>query len=293
MTLCDYDATLTGAAPMRASPIMPASRRTLMAALVAWCVAVSLATPAAAAASAAATPPAAADLGTRHASAASSANLTNLFTELDARLPTGYYRGPSLVTTPNGTLLAFVLGALHRHDGSPTIVYVRRSLDSGSTWSAAAPVLLDPSNRTHFTGAAVVDAATHTVHYLFQEDVAGEKNCTTGCVQRIVSSRDDGLSWSQPALAKLAPGQPANATWGKALGSGIALRRGPHAGRLLVAVRHDCGCPDLKASLVVYSDTNGATWQGGAGMMLLPQFGGGWTECEVAELHNGTASSSS
>jgi hypothetical protein len=57
------------------------------------------------------------------------ANLTDLFTELDARLPTGYYRGPSLVTTPNGTLLAFVLGALHRHDGSPTIVCpLRRTL---------------------------------------------------------------------------------------------------------------------------------------------------------------------
>ena len=41
-----------------------------------------------------------------HVAAAS--NLTILFTELDARLPTGYYRGPSLVTTPNGTLLAFV-----------------------------------------------------------------------------------------------------------------------------------------------------------------------------------------
>ena len=270
---------------------MPASRHSL-AALVPWCVAVSLATPAAAAAaSAVAMPPA--HLATVTATgAASSANLTDLFTELDARLPTGYYRGPSLVTTPNGTLLAFVLGALHQHDGSPTIVYVRRSLDSGSTWSAAAPVLLDPSNRTHFTGAAVVDAATHTVHYLFQADVAGEKNCTTGCVQRIVSSRDDGLSWSQPALAKLAPEQPANATWGKALGSGIALTRGPHVGRLLVAVRHDCGCPDLKASLVVFSDNNGATWQGGAQMMLLPQFGGGWTECEVAELHNGKVPSS-
>ena len=44
-----------------------------------------------------------------------------LFTELDARLPTGYYRGPSLVTTGKGTLLAFVLGAIHEACG----VYVR------------------------------------------------------------------------------------------------------------------------------------------------------------------------
>lgn len=149
-------------------------------------------------------------------------------------------------------------------------------------------MLLDPTNRTHFTGAAVVDPATHTVYYVFQEDAAGVKDCRAGCVQRIISSRDDGITWSEPTLARVHPDQAANATWGKALGSGIALTRGTHAGRLLVALRHDCGCGDLKASLVVYSDDNGATWRGGAQMMLLPQFGGGWTECEVAELHNGS-----
>ena len=31
--------------------------------------------------------------------------LVDLFTELDARLQTGYYRGPGVVTTPAGTLL--------------------------------------------------------------------------------------------------------------------------------------------------------------------------------------------
>jgi sialidase-1 len=86
----------------------------------------------------------------------------------------------------------------------------------------------------------------------------------------------------------LSPDQPANATGGKALGSGIALTRGAHAGRLMVALRHDCGCGDLSASLVVYSDDHGLSWRGGAQMMLLPQFGGGWTECEVAELRNGS-----
>ena len=165
---------------------------------------------------------------------------------------------------------------------------MRRSVDDGLTWSTATPVLLDPTNRTHFTGAAVVDPRTHTVHYVFQEDVAGAKDCTVGCAQRIVSSHDDGISWSTPTLVSVHPDQPSNATWGKALGSGIALTRGPHAGRLLVALRHDCGCGDLKASLVVYSDDNGTSWRGGAKMMLLPQFGGGWTECEVAELHNGS-----
>ena len=41
------------------------------------------------------------------------------------------------------------------------------------------------------------------------------------------------------------------------------------------ALRHDCGCGDLKASFVVYSDDHGATWTGGGKMVLLPQFGVG------------------
>ena len=67
-------------------------------------------------------------------------------------------------------------------------------------------------------------------------------------------------------------------------------------GRLLAALRHDCGCNDQPASFVVYSDDHGKTWTGGA---LLPEPGekfpgmppgapnqtngarGGWTECQV------------
>ena len=88
---------------------------------------------------------------------------------------------------------------------------------------------------------------------------------------------------------------------GGGLASGIALAGGPHKGRLLAALRHDCGCNDEPASFVVYSDDNGATWTGGA---LLPEAGehgmpgpinnqsngakGGWTECQVAEMKNGS-----
>ena len=37
---------------------------------------------------------------------------------------------------------------------------------------------------------------------------------------------------------------------------------------------------------MVYSDDHGATWQGGEELVLLPQFGGGWT-IEVAGRHPG------
>ena len=120
---------------------------------------------------------------------------------------------------------------------------------------------------------------------LLASPVASALSCD-GCTLRLITSLDDGLTWSAPADAKVSG--PRNATWGKGLASGIALRRGAHAGRLMVALRHDCGCGDLRTSFVVYSDDHGRTWTGGEGMLLLPQYGGGWTECQVAEMHNGS-----
>ena len=65
-----------------------------------------------------------------------------------------------------------------------------------------------------------------------------------------VLSVDDGRTWSVPK--PLSVHGEANTTWGSLLASGIALTRGPHAGRLAVALRHDCvGCSDLRTSFVV------------------------------------------
>tara|TARA_B100000768_G_scaffold167269_1_gene171239 strand:+ start:86 stop:448 length:363 start_codon:yes stop_codon:yes gene_type:complete len=92
----------------------------------------------------------------------------DLFSQLDARLPGGDYRIPSLVATTNGTLLAFVNGRMHRTDLTPDIVYMRRSHTDGNTWEEARAILDDPTNRTEFSGAPVVDPATGDVIMLFQ-----------------------------------------------------------------------------------------------------------------------------
>ena len=92
----------------------------------------------------------------------------DLFRQLDARLPGGDYRIPSLVATTNGTLLAFVNGRMHRTDHTPDIIYMRRSHTDGNTWEEARAILDDPSNRTEFSGAPVVDPATGDVIMLFQ-----------------------------------------------------------------------------------------------------------------------------
>ena len=87
-------------------------------------------------------------------------NLTDLFHQLDPRLPRGDYRIPSLVTSLNGTLLAFIAGRFHRTDITPNNIYLRRSMDAGKTWLPAQTVLTDPHNGTEYSGAPVVDPAT-------------------------------------------------------------------------------------------------------------------------------------
>ena len=97
--------------------------------------------------------------------------LTDLFHQLDSRLPHGDYRIPSLVTTLNGTLLAFVGGRFHRTDVTPNILYMRRSEDDGLTWGKAIAVLRDAQNGTEYGGAPLVDPATGVVHLVFRRIV--------------------------------------------------------------------------------------------------------------------------
>ena len=207
---------------------------------------------------------------------ASYPRLVSLFTQLDARLPHGDYRIPSLVASPNGTLLAFISGRMHRTDTTPNIIYLRRSLDDGNTWDDAVPILSDPKNNTEYGGAPIVDPSTGAITYVHNQVVFGAHGCG-GCLLWGTTSYDEGATWS-PAAPLNTTGPP-NSTWGGPLASGITLKKGLHAGRMLVALRHDCGCGDLRSSFVVYSDDHGKTWQGGAQLNLLPQYGGGWTEC--------------
>ena len=149
--------------------------------------------------------------------------LTELFHQLDERLPHGQYRIPGLVQTTKGTLLAFVQGRMHRTDATPTIVYMRRSTDGGATWAEPVPILSDPTNRTDYLGEPIVDPATGAIHFLWSGD--NGTRCSA-CYLHITSSADDGLSWAPSRPLPMNRSQPANASWGGLLASGIALARG-------------------------------------------------------------------
>lgn len=214
---------------------------------------------------------------------------TDLFHQLTGPLPypyntTGFYRIPSMVVTPKGTVIALALGRFHRTDLTPNIVYIRRSLDNGQTWLAPQQILADPRNRTEFSGALLVDPAADVVHFVYTASDGGRDN--HGCIQRMTSTTDEGATWIDSGKLNTT-GPFSNSTFGGALAHGVTLQHGPHAGRQVVALRTGCRTPK-DGSFVIYSDDKGATWSGGEVMLLLPKFGGGWTEDQVAELKNGS-----
>lgn len=108
------------------------------------------------------------------------------------------------------------------------------------------------------------------------------------CESAITQSTDDGATWSPKELIWV-NGSLGQHYTGFGLNHGIEIQNGPHKGRLAMARRLDCpaamgdhGMQDYFHSFVLYSDNQGKNWTVG---QLLPR---GSTECQIAEMHNGS-----
>jgi len=199
------------------------------------------------------------------------------------------YRIPAIVVTPGGDLLAFCEGRKGGGGDSGNIdLALKRSTDRGDTWSKQT-IIWDDEENTCGNPCPVVDEETGVVWLLLPHTpgidheaqiIKGEsKGTRTVWVTR---SDDGGRTWVEPReITKSA--KLADWTWyATGPGAGIQLRRGEHAGRLVIPCDHIERETKHYFSHVIYSDDHGETWTLG-GSSPEHQV----NECEVAELEDG------
>ncbi|MFL4904009.1 exo-alpha-sialidase [Streptomyces sp. MMS24-I2-30] len=190
------------------------------------------------------------------------------------------YRIPAVVETRAGTVLAFAEG---RHDGAGDSgaidVVLRRSTDGGCSWGPLAVVAAGHGD-TRGNPAPVVDPRTGAIVLLtsYNSGAVTEAQIVRGEVtpeqsRRVFVQRslDNGRSFSAP---KEITADVKRADWrwyATGPGHAVALTRGPHAGRLVVAADHSAAPPAGSADTgqepkyygghALYSDDGGCTWR--------------------------------
>jgi sialidase-1 len=203
--------------------------------------------------------------------------LTDLFTS--GTLGINTFRVPNLITTRNGSLVAIAQGKLFgRGDSGATNIMLRRSDNNGASWSAPSVVLSDPLKKSAFDAVLAYEPQDDTLMVLFHDTCANMSKVCGPCVSSLKRSSDLGVTWS--ATTNL---PNVSFTGGSGVSSGISLTSGLHKGRLLIPQRHDCnGWGSMNSFYALISDDKGQTFTAGG---LLPH---GWSECQLAELKNGS-----
>jgi sialidase-1 len=170
-----------------------------------------------------------------------------------------YYRIPSLVRAPSGTLLAF---AEARREGfldhGNIDLIMKRSEDGGRTWGEPELVYEEGGDRkvTCTNLSPVMDEITGRVWVFFL--VCERWNVADYKLMRMFSD-DEGRTWSEPEDIRTTVG---NEKWLSAHpgpGHGIQLARGPHAGRLMVSGWYYMD--GQHGVFVLFSDDHGKTWK--------------------------------
>ena len=202
------------------------------------------------------------------------------------------YRIPSVVTTRQGTVLAFGEGRQGRGDHTQNDLVLRRSRDGGRTWDPMQVVATDRPN-VLVNPTVVEDRGTGRLCLMYQRYPAGfhEREVVPGyegdrvCRSYVVHSADDGRTWSAPRETTRAVKRPERVTSiASGPGVGIQLPRGPHRGRLVVPF-NEGPAGDWRV-YAAYSDDGGDTWTYGD---VAPNASEGMgNEVQVVERADGT-----
>ncbi|MFE2586944.1 exo-alpha-sialidase [Streptomyces sp. NPDC059378] len=182
------------------------------------------------------------------------------------------FRIPAIVTTTDGTLLAFAEGrVLNCGDAADIDIVLKRSTDGGRTWGPLQ-VVNEGGGDTHGNPAPVVDRETGRI--LLAETYNTGRTDGAGCAvpcdrtPHLQYSDDDGLTWSAPRdlSSEILPVNW-NSWYATGPVHGIQLTRGRHAGRLVLGVNTetwDGSRVTADHAALVVSDDGGEHWRPGA-----------------------------
>ncbi|MEW2167776.1 sialidase family protein [Streptomyces sp. NPDC007084] len=193
------------------------------------------------------------------------------------------YRIPATVTTRAGTLLAFAEGRRAGAGDTGSIdVVLRRSPDGGCTWGPLQ-VVASGDGDTRGNPAPVVDPRTGRVVLLtsYNSGAVTEAQIMRGEVTAersrrvfVQTSGDDGRHFTAPRDITAEAKRPDWRWYATGPGHAIALRHGPHTGRLVVPANHSAAPPAGSADTgqepryygahALYSDDGGRTWRIGS-----------------------------
>ena len=206
-----------------------------------------------------------------------------------------FFRVGSLQVAGDGALLAFgeakqKIDDPGRGDGLSDVV-VKRSIDGGQTWSPIRT--LYANNFNDYCGpTAVLDKTTNNIYLHFTE--APNLFASNGTFVSkgygsntfhsfVMSSSDHGTTWSS---AQVITTQVKDINWdifGAGPTTGIQLKwqtNPARNGRLIMTASRSDG--PTAASLAIYSDSHGASWQRGGDATSAQT-----TEADIVELTNG------
>lgn len=196
------------------------------------------------------------------------------------------YRIPAIINVPNGDLLAFCEGRVHHAgDFGDIDIVMKRSTDSGKTWSSLQKVV-DHDTLQAGNPAPVVDLLDPAypqgrIFLFFNTGNNHEGEVRKGLGLRevwFITSTDGGNTWSDAANITMQvhrPNQPAAnpayrfaedwRSYANTPGRGMQFDRGKFKGRIYIAANHSSGAPkpafkDYHAH-GYYTDDHGKTFQ--------------------------------